>query len=506
MRTALTILVLLCFTTKATAQLEVRTEAQATAGSGDHNPLWLNANKYGLSSLKTTNGYLRAGLFRPVDTDSTHRWSWGYGADVAVAGGFTSTMVVQQAYADVRWLKGLLTVGSKEQPMQLKNRELSSGSQTLGENARPIPGVRLELPDYWTIPHTHGWLGLKGHIFYGIQTDDGWQEEFTHQRSKYTQHVKLHTKAGYLRIGKKEKPLSVELGLEMGCQYGGKSHGVYEETTENFVTVNNQDGLKGMFHAFLPGGGEIVETLYKNTDGNHLGSWMVRVNYEQPAWGASLYADHYFEDQSSMFFLDYDGYGSGANWDKKETSKWFVYDLRDIMLGVELRLKEFRWINCIVAEYLYTKYQSGSINHDHTITISDHVSGRDNYYNHSIFTGWQHWGQVMGNPLYRSPLYNDNGEIYSADTRFWAWHLGISGTPTDRLHYRMLATMQRGWGTYSIPFPDPKDNVSLLLEGEYRLGNSGWSLRGALGMDFGNMLGDNVGGQLTVRKSFTLKK
>ena len=132
--------------------LQYRAEMQATVGTGDHNPLWLNANKYGLSSLKTSNGYLRGALERPLSLDEGRRWGVGYGADMAVAAGFTSTLVIQQAYVEGRWLKGVLTVGAKEQPMELKNQELSSGSQALGINARPVPQVRLALPDYWPIP------------------------------------------------------------------------------------------------------------------------------------------------------------------------------------------------------------------------------------------------------------------------------------------------------------------------------------------------------------------
>ena len=85
-----------------------RAEAQATVSDGQ-TPLWLNANKYGLSSLDDANGYLRCGIFRPLAADSLRRWGVGYGLDVAVATGFTSTLVVQQAYAEVRWLQGLLT-------------------------------------------------------------------------------------------------------------------------------------------------------------------------------------------------------------------------------------------------------------------------------------------------------------------------------------------------------------------------------------------------------------
>ncbi len=45
-------------------------EAQATISSAQ-TPLWLNANKHGLSSLEKTNGYLLAGIERPLATDST---------------------------------------------------------------------------------------------------------------------------------------------------------------------------------------------------------------------------------------------------------------------------------------------------------------------------------------------------------------------------------------------------------------------------------------------------
>lgn len=86
----------------AQAQVELRTEAQVTGAMGDHNPLWLNANKYGLSSLKKGNGYVRVGAFRSLDNDSARNWRWGAGADVAVAAGFTSTLVVQQAYGELQ--------------------------------------------------------------------------------------------------------------------------------------------------------------------------------------------------------------------------------------------------------------------------------------------------------------------------------------------------------------------------------------------------------------------
>ncbi len=118
-----------------------------TSTAKGQTPLWLNANRYGLSSLEKANGYLRAALERPLQTDSGRKWGLGYGLDVALPYHYTSKVVVQQAFVELQWLHGVLSVGSKQVPMEFKNNALSSGSQALGINARPVPQIRLSLPD-----------------------------------------------------------------------------------------------------------------------------------------------------------------------------------------------------------------------------------------------------------------------------------------------------------------------------------------------------------------------
>jgi len=478
-----------------------RAELQATAAGGDHAPLWLNANKHGLSSLKTTNGYLRGSLMRPLSADQGRKWGVGYGADLAVAAGFTSTLVVQQAYVEGRWLKGVLTVGAKEYPMELKNQQLSSGSQALGINARPVPQIRLALPDYWAIPGLRNWLALKGHIAYGKFTDDRWQKDFAAPYTKRTENVLYHSKAGYIKIGPGR--FTAELGLEMASQFGGRSY--REMHGGKWDWSDNEKGVKAFWHALVAGGSEVEEGMYGNAGGNHLGAWVVRLNYEAEALAVSTYLDHYFEDTSAMFQLDYDGYGKGDEWNSKKDSRYVVYDFKDMLLGLEFRLKKCGWLQGVVVEYLYSKYQSGPVYHDRTPAYSDHIGGDDNYYNNYVYTGWQHWGQVMGNPLYRSPLYNDYGDIRMANNRMVAWHLGVSGQPLPHLRYRVLSTYQTGLGTYDDPFASPQYNFSLLAELSWLI-KRGWSLRGAFGMDQGKLLGDNYGVQVSIVKSGILNK
>lgn len=485
--------------------LEYKAEMQATLSSGDHTPLWLNANKYGLSSLKTANGYFRGAIERPLATDSARKWAVGYGLDAAVATGFTSTLVIQQAYAEARWLKAVVTLGAKEQPMELKNQELSSGSQTLGVNARPVPQLRLALPDYWSVPGLNGWLAVKGHVAYGVTTDDRWQKRFTGQNSRYTEHTWYHSKAAYLRFGPKN--ITFEFGMEGACQFGGSS---FQVIGGAIVETKNHTDLSAFWHALIPSGKEVTEVNFPNKEGNHVGSWVARLNFDYPSWNLGVYADQFFEDNSSLLHISQNGWGKGDEVYTMKESRYFIYDFKDWMLGAELKLKHLSWLNTIVMEYLYTKYQGGPVYHDHTPKVNEHICGRDQFYNHYLYTGWQHWGMVMGNPLYRSPLYNDDGQIRVQNNRFVAWHFGVSGNPVTGLHYRLLATFQTGYGTYDNLFPDPEHNVSLLAEVDYRFPAEsalrGWSLRGALGLDSGPILGDNTGMQLTIAKQGLFKR
>ena len=227
--------------------LEQTYELQMSA-STNLTPLWLNANRYGLSSLSSTNGYARGRVERPLCVDTNKEWGMGYGLDLAVPLHYTSDFVIQQCYAEVRYKHGILTLGQKQQPMQLKNMELSSGSQTFGINARPIPEVRLSFPDYWNIPGLGGWLAIKGHLSYGWLTDSHFQKDWTRNKMHYAEDVRYHSKSGYLRIGPadEEHPFSVEIGLEMACEFGGTLHLSPSKTLEATLSPSVSFSTKSM--------------------------------------------------------------------------------------------------------------------------------------------------------------------------------------------------------------------------------------------------------------------
>ena len=476
--------------------IEQTYEVQYSLSDGS-TPLWLNANRYGLSSLASRNGYVRAVVERPLAVDSLRTVAIGFGADVVLPMGYTSDVVLQQCFVEARYRHGVLTLGQQEQPMQLRHQQLSCGAQALGINARPVPGVRVTLPSYYEIPGTHRWLGIKGHLFYGWLTDGDWQQRWTSGQYRYDQGSLLHTKAGYLRVGPDDAqhPFVLELGLEMACQFGGTMYHT------SYGTLQGQSDARAWLNALLARGGDEDADAYANVAGNHLGSWVARATYHWSAVSAALYFDHYFEDHSSMFLLDYDGYGQGAAWAQRAANRYLMYPLRDMQLGLELQMHCCPWLQSLVLEYLDTRFQSGPIYHDHNPGVSDHIGGADAYYNHYLYHGWSHWGQVMGNPLYRSPLYNADRTLTVQDNRFYAWHCGMMGA-VGALGYRALLSWQQGYGTYEYPLLRPARNLSWLAEATYTPSADGWlggcALRVAVGMDHGALLGNNLGVQLSV--------
>ena len=114
-------------------------ETGIVAGHGDYSPFWFTANRQGLSSVKTENGYLRAGIFHSQALG--RHFTWKAGLDLATAYNYTSSFVVQQAYADLsyRWLN--LSIGSKERTPELRNPKLSTGGLVESNSARRTAGT-----------------------------------------------------------------------------------------------------------------------------------------------------------------------------------------------------------------------------------------------------------------------------------------------------------------------------------------------------------------------------
>lgn len=478
-------LLLLATTSNIKAQtLTERQELTATAGRGEYAPMWHMANRQGLGSEKNSMLYARvgAGGRHPF---SKYDIALDWDIDLVAGMNMASTVFIQQAYVDFSWKKIRLSIGQKERWGELMNHRLTTGSLVESGNARPIPQVRLDLNEYWSVPGTKGWFSIKGHIAYGRFTDGKWQKNFVQPYStekSYTNGTLYHSKELMLRFGNDRKfPLTAEMGLHMATQFGGTS---YNTENKPGKTIYSPSRLKDYFLALIPlKGDEAYDASDQmNVAGNVLGSWKGSIAWNSKDWVLKLYYDHAFNDHSQMFW---------------EYGLW-----TEQLVGLELKLKNFKWIKCVAVEYFNLKNQSGPIYHDSTQAIPDQISCRDNNYNHAKYNGWFNYGQMIATPLCSAPIYNKDNTLTCYNNRVEAFHAGIEGSLLSWLDYRLLMTHSNNWGTYNDPFQEIMHDTSALMELTFKPKIAGnWSITTSFAFDKGDLYGNNYGGMLTIKRS-----
>ena len=468
--------------------IECKVEAGATVSNGDYAPYWLSTNKYGMGSTEDNSAYLRAGI--AWNKAFRHGWKLDAGLDLVGGKGLASNFWVQQAYFEVAWKMLSLSIGSKERissPLE-KNADLTSGWMTEGMNTRPIPQIRAEIHDFYSLPFTGNWLALKGHLAYGAFLDGKWQEAFAGPEMTYSKDVMYHSKAILFRIGNKEKlPVEFEFGLHMATQFAGDKMRKLADGSSKMV-IDMPDDFRNYINAFFPshGGTNAPEGEQINIEGNMLGSWNFALNYYLNDWKFRVYLDHYFEDHSQMFWQ----YG-----------RW-----KDGQIGVDITLPNNRWVSRVLWEGICTKDQSGALSHEiYEGALTDlPFYGTDNYFNHSIYNSWQYYGMGLGSPLLYGPIYNSNHSISFRSNRMKANHIGLQGEPTEEWSWRMLASFARHWGSYGAPFDEVKRQFNGMAEVRFspaRLKN--WGFKAVIGVDKGSVIGNGIGGTISVNYKLT---
>lgn len=451
-------------------------EVRATFSSGENTPFWLVNNLQGLGSPEKNNGWVRGAVFKKIDTQ--RKFSWGAGLDLVGGWNAIAPFNVHQLYGEVKYRSLGLLLGSKEIWGDYNNPRLSSGNLLYSGNAMPIPQLRIGIFDYAPFWGTNGWFSVKGYVSYGMFTDSKWQKSWAAPDTKRTEGVLFHSKGLWLRGGNTDKfPLTGEIGIEMASQFGGES---FKDGEVIRMPSKFKDWLKALF----PVGGDNSTPIDEqiNVQGNMLGAYNFALSWvPKEDWSIKAYFEHYFEDHSQMTF---------------------EYGWKDGLWGIEVQLPKNPIVSTFVYEYLNSKDQTGSVFNNTSESIPEQVSGRDFYYDHYIYSGWEHWGMGIGNPLAISPIYNKNHLIAFLDTRLTAHHFGIAGNPSKEFDYRILMSFSRNWGSYGKPYPEVLNNFNGLLEVCYKPHKlKGWKASLGVAMDGGQLLGKSFGVMLTIGKS-----
>ncbi|MDR3340974.1 MAG: capsule assembly Wzi family protein [Candidatus Symbiothrix sp.] len=475
-----TLLLSISFQLHAQEKIDYRLDAFGLFGAGDYTPFWIAGNTNGIVPLKPNNAYLRGNL----------AWDHSFGKDITLKAGIdgitaanhTSSAWLHQLFADVSFRKIHLTLGMREPNRSPLEKSLSQGDLLYSGNARPIPEININIPEFTTIPFTKGLLQFKADFAVGKSLDNKYILRAKQENGSYVKNVLWHHKSLYFKLedSNKKIPMSFTFGLEHGTQWGGWT------STQDFG--NQPDSFKDFIRVVLgEEGGENANVGDQiNVLGNHAGTIYVGWAYQTGDFQTTLYKQHYFEDKSGVEY---------ANW-------------RDGVWGGSISFFKLACVQKVLVEFLQTTNQSGPMHFlDYDPSLNVRGGGSDSYYNNFCYvTGWSYFGRGLGNPLLTSPEYNTDGSLAFKNNRVKSIHLGLEGKIIPSLSYRTLFTGMQSWGTMGNPFLERKDNFSALIACLYEPKHfSGWKIGIQFALDKGKIYGDNIGASLTLSKSGLIK-
>ncbi|GHT40585.1 hypothetical protein AGMMS49965_09070 [Bacteroidia bacterium] len=473
-----------------------------TALASEQTPFWLVNHNWGVNSLNDNNLYLRAGVFHAQKIDAD--WSFEAGLD-GLGGRFSAAdnTRIQQLYGRLDWKKIRLDIGAREDYTSFLNPHLSSGDMVNSNNARPVPQIKMGLNNFVAVPYAGSNFFIKGDFAVGKYLDSEYLEtKFAPSQKKFASDILSHNKSIYFRFGdiQHKHRQQFMFGLVHAAQWGGTLH----RGGENGAVEPQPRGIGDFLRVVLAkeGSAGASATDRPYVAGSQWGAWLFK--YDVLLGGIagqggrlSVHAQHFFDDGSGMTF----------------------YNWRDNLLAVEWQSSAKSLLSGVVAEFVYTKHQSGSVifyfdiapkaeHPEHHDQIAK-GNGKDNYYNNSDYAqGPSHYGKTLGSPLLLSPEYNTDGSVNFKGNRLIAYHLGIEGYFLPEFRYRLLLTGGQNWGRYDLPFKDVHAGFASGLDLIYHSKTlQGIDIQLSMGADSGRFFGASTrGAALTVSKQFSLSR
>ena len=477
-----------CSVAWAQRPLQASVEAGTFGTSSGWTPFWLRSNQYGIVPTLAPTATLRASVL--VNYDSlrlaTHRLTVGGGLAGVANAGASSGLLVLEAYGNVRLGIMEFYVGRRREYLGLADSTLSTGSYAWSGNALPVPKVQLEVRSFTPLHFTKDFVAFKGSFAHG------WLG------GQYVQHVLLHQKSLYVRLGKPKSRLKGYLGLNHQVMWGGRSEELLKtglvRSTELPASLRDYLSLVSGLRASETG--ITNPTTYTDFDltnrvGNHLGSVDLALEVATDRFTYYLYRQNPYET-GALF------YGTS---------------LADGLNGLRIRSTNPRaFIRQVLFEYLNTVNQGGS-----EFVIDDPKRrGRVDYFNHSQYRGgWSYQGEALGTPFI-PPAVGPNGEFpygtFTNNNRVRVWHVGIAGNLFSRpqswlagpVTFQSKLSYSQNLGTYNTPFARPVQQFSglatVLVPFSWL---RGLQLTSSVGVDRGGLYPATAGFYVGLRKDWS---
>lgn len=441
-----------------TDSINYELEVMELNSTGTYSPFWMQSNSYGLILEQAHSIYFNVGLSKELQ-HSQHLFDYGFKINSSILSDYKNiSILAHEYYVNARLSVFGMSLGAKKEHYGNQDSTLSAGGFLFSKNTRPMPKIWAGIENFSPIPFTGGYAEIKGGLSHG------W---FNNKR--HVANTLLHHKYLYLKVGGK-LPINIQYGLDHVAQWGGMSPEYGKQPS----------GLSDFKRIFLAqaGSSEAVASDQINTLGNHIISQSMKL-------------------ELAVGELKMEAYWQNLSEDGPIRPLWKSMNKSDGIWGVALKNKHFGYIQGLLYEYINTTDQSGPY-HDKDGIV---YGGGDSYFTNGVYrSGWNYHSRTIGTPLILSPLYNTNNELQTTNNRVQAHHFGIEGK-IGMTNYRVMATFNKSFGTYSLPNYPPKTLNAIFLEVIRPLSmKTGLEAKLNLSADHGSFYGNSYGVLLGLRK------
>lgn len=423
---------------------------RAMTGNGTYASFLSTANQYDRYSFAPNSLTLWGTLCKTVD----RRNKFDYGFGMELDGNISKPE--NRFFANELYVQGkafFLNVyaGYKQQVFGNQDAELSSGGMLWSRNSRPMPKITIESDGYIPVPHTKGFVEVKGGLSHGWLNDNPGYKNLL-----------MHHKYGYFRVGGK-LPVRLSYGIQHVVQWGGSSeiYGSMPATLGNYARI------------FLGKNGSSTANMSDqiNTLGNHIISQNLGLDIKMKQAAISFYWQNLTEDPPVQFITN-------------------TPNIEDGLWGASVKIPAFKLLNHFVLEYVSTTDHNGPW-HDLDGVI---YGGLDNYYTSGgVYpNGWTYKQMTIGNPWLTSPKYNTNGSTTVENNTIRLYYFSGEGR-IKSVNYRFILARSENYGTTRAIYDGSIDQFSWQLEastGLKFLKNTNITL--GISGDNGKMYGNNT--------------
>lgn len=473
------VLLLFCFGLSPIYSQENNIHYDVTLGAGlssdETLPFWLVSNRYG-SVPNTDHGLLNAAIYADLKkADKDFGIAFKINATGFIANENATTayvadenaILINEMYLRLQYKNWALDFGNMHDQVKWEGLSSSNGNIVKSINSRAYPGINIKTLDYIKLPFAKKWLRFRGNFA------NYWLND-----NRYVDNANLHHASLFFKF-KLSPKFDLIAGMDHYAQWAGTSP----------TTGKQPSSFKDFMRIVVgkAGGSNSLETDQLNALGNHLGGYLLQLNYYGAQSNLNFYYSHLFEDASGM-----------------ELQNWM-----DGLYGLMVDLKKPEAIvSHLLAEFSYTKNMSGENAPDQGRDENGeiiHGRGYDNYFNNGVYSsGWTYFGSTIGSPYFTTKPIDENGitnGVIVGDNRFMAFNVGVKGKLAP-VNYKAMLSHVTYFGWIKQEYENKPTQLSGLLEVVLPQGSKGipFDVSASLSFDTGTYSPVNFGGFLTLTR------